>query len=196
MFCLVVLGHMIVHGKAFATFLAGGSDSPVRVPFSNLQSTVLIIVIAAFFEFLRATNLMLDGVKLLISAAIGIGISSISFFYAKSYMVVFLTMYAFIIATSIVFLAPYMKQSMETEFWELIINFSFGVMRFVVLIFVAAVAVLEFAYGALEEDVEGYYSTILYPALVIIFTFGMLSLWIILPSWANLASARRKSPHK
>lgn len=183
----------IAHGKAFSSFLFAGSESIYREPFYNISSTLMFLLASIGYELLRRPSIP-QGYKIITVAFLGLLTASLSLSYSVSALVFFLLLYVYIIASGIAILTPYLNMKMDKEFWKIMLDSGLSIMRFILVMFVAAAAIARFISGGNSESTIGFLSTMFYPVITLIASYLMVGFWVLLPCWNNMVEGYKLAP--
>lgn len=191
-FSIFFVSIFIVHGKGFSSFLFGGSEVIYQEPFYNLSATLIFLLAAVGYELLRRARIS-QGLTIIIAVFLGLLTASLSLFYSVSALVFFLLLYIYIIASGVAILTPYLSMKMDKEFWKIMLDSGLSIMRFILIMFVAAAAIVRFISSGSGESKIGFLSTMFYPVITLIVSYLIVGFWVLLPCWNNMVEGYKIS---
>jgi len=104
-------------------------------------------------------------------------------------LVFFLQLYLSSVAAAIVFGADLLTRDLPTDFWKLFFDNSMKSIRYVLVVFTAGLAVLQYLSTGKGESPEGFLTTLFYPAAILVLSIGMAGQWVLLPAGEKLIDA-------
>ena len=107
-------------------------------------------------------------------------------------MVFFMHLYVLIVSVAIILIEPVFLEELDRSFWQLFVDGLLRGIRYVLLLFTAGVAVLQYLSAGLGEEPSGFLTTLFYPTVIMILSIGLVAQWLLVPAWAVLIDGFRK----
>ena len=100
----------------------------------------------------------------------------------------------FLLATVVIVIAiePIFRNKMDKEFWKLVFDYFFRLIRYFMVVYIAGVAVLKYISTGDKESTMGFLATLFYPTLIMLICFFFIGFWILIPCWNKLVLNYKK----
>ncbi|MEQ9308115.1 MAG: hypothetical protein RLN90_01590 [Balneolaceae bacterium] len=194
----VFLTFIALHGKSLSAEILNSTESSFifndifQSAYNNLEGWLLILVFPLFTQFLRYSRLTLTDLGLLGSAA-GVFVCCfyLIYFDVKS-PIIFLTLgFQYAIGVVVVGVDKILQFEHEASFWELIFSTISRLVGFIIILYGAGSAILQFVSEGTGEPIEGYLSSFLYPTIIIVGILFMIGYWILIPTLMKIHEAKK-----
>lgn len=106
-----------------------------------------------------------------------------------STLIVMLQLYIFGVCLIIVLLNSYFAMTLEVTFWQMLFDNVVKFIRYVLLLLALGVAILQFVSGGINESIDGFLASLLYPVVTILGSFFVIGYWLLIPCWERLVDA-------
>ena len=194
----VFLTFVALHGKKLSSVLLCNTNcsyiySDIFQPsYNNLEGWLLLLVFPVFSQFLRVSKFTLTYIGFLGSAVGAIVCCLYLIYFNMKSPIVFLTLgFQYGIGVVIVGVDKILQFEHEVSFWELIFSTISKLVGFIVILFGAGSAILQFVSEGTGESIKGFLSSFLYPTIIIVGILFMIGYWILIPTLLKIHQAKK-----
>lgn len=199
----VFLTYVALHGKNLSSEILNSLECSftfseiVQPAYNNLESWLLIFVFPLFSQYLRSSKFTLTYIGLL-GSVVGVFVCCfyLIYFELKS-PIIFLTLgFQYAIGVVVVGVDKILQFDHEASFWELIFSTISKLVGFIIILYGAGSAILQFVSEGTGEPIEGYLSSFLYPTIIIVGILFMIGYWILIPTLMKIHEEKKTGYNK
>lgn len=183
-----------LHGKAVSDSVFNDGPVATNRGFHHLWVYIVVVATAVLLGLCRAwtTSARVKSPVVLLLIFLGPAVVQ-RLSSGPSMMVFFLHLYLAGIAGAIVLAEEAFSNRMPRDFWKLFFEGAMKGVRYVLLLFTAGAAALQYVSTSKGEESMGFLTTLFYPAVVLVLSMAMVGQWILLPSWERLVASFKDS---
>ena len=180
----------VFHGKSIADFIFLRGKSYLMSGFDHRAIYITALLLSFSYVLVRAlpsTSRVRTPIALLLAILGPVVVQALSTWPAM--MVFFLQTYVLTVAAIIVIAEPVFSRSLDREFWKLFFDGVMKAIKYVLTLFTAGMAALQYLSTGLKEGPAGFLTSLFYPTTVLLISVGMLVYWLLLPAWSRVVES-------
>lgn len=192
-FSFVLAGNLYaIHGKYISHVVLHGATEPISPSHHKPEIYAAIAVLSVGLVTLKSSSTRMSmKLKAFLGLFLGLGCIVLVHTMADqvSTLIVMLQLYIFGVCLIIVLLNSYFAMTLEVTFWQMLFDNVVKFIRYVLLLLALGVAILQFVSGGINESIDGFLASLLYPVVTILGSFFVIGYWLLIPCWERLVDA-------
>ena len=184
---LLVSNVIISHGKPLAGYLFFQGTNTYTPGLIEPLPFITTLITPIIYSLLRSSKLNTKQI-FLIGVPIGLIGPMITELALSGHSMLHLILFIYInmIAIYTIVMERPFSSNLNIKVYELIFEKSLKVIQFSLVVFGVGVAALKFISTEVKEGYTGFMSTLLYPTIVMLMGFAIISYWLVLPAWNKI----------